>query len=394
MTVHDFVEHAGLRRLPSHPAALFGRGASGRLAELFEALDTRRCLVVRGNKSYLHCGVAASVERAGHGRHLRFVHAAPWQTTVAEVSAALEVAAEFDPDTVLAIGGGSALDLAKAIANLAPAAPAELVSAIENKKILDRSVRLILVPTTAGSGSELTRFATLWDGTRKLSLDDAGLRADVALVDPALVASAPGPVLVAAAADALCQAVESSWAVAATATSRDWAEQAYRTLLPAVAAGCERGSLQDPALHEQLMLGASLAGAAIDVSRTTAAHALSYPLTARLGLPHGAAVALNLPWLIEHNRGATEADCRSPLGVAGLAAQLEALEAGAVELAGAELATVIVRLLGLASFPTDPSRLTLDEPTRDELLQLPESARMANNPRQVGRSDLLDLLSR
>jgi alcohol dehydrogenase class IV len=394
VTVHDFVEHAGLRRLPSHPAALFGRGASGRLAELFDALDTRRCLVVRGNDSYVRCGVAASVDDAGRGRQLRFVQAAPWQTTVAGVSAALETVTEFQPDTVLAIGGGSALDLAKALVNLTPAKPAELASAIADNRVLSRTVRLILVPTTAGSGSELTRFATLWDGARKLSLDAAGLRADVALIDPDLVASAPKAVMVAAAADALCQAVESRWAVAATETSRGWAEQAYRTLLPAVAAGCDRGALEDPVLQEQLMLGASLAGAAIDVSRTTAAHALSYPLTARLGLPHGAAVALYVPWLIGHNHAVTEADCRSPLGVTGLASQVDRLDAEAVELAGTELGVLIVGLLGLASFPTSPAELTLDEQTRSELLQMPESPRMANNPRQVGRAELLDLLGR
>lgn len=384
----------GLRRLPGHPAALFGPGASRRLAEVFDALGTRRCLVVRGNGSYDRCGIASSVERAGAGRRLWFVRAAPWRTTIAEVGAGLQAVADFRPDTVLAVGGGSALDLAKAITNLASAGLAELAAAIAGNQVLDRQIRLVLLPTTAGSGSELTRFATLWDGTRKLSLDAAGLRADIALVDPDLTASAPHEVAVAAAADALCQSVESSWAVAATAQSREWAARAYQTLLPAIAAGCERGSLHDPELRIELALGASLAGAAIDVSRTTAAHALSYPLTAGLGLPHGAAVGIWLPWLTEHNRSAAELDSGELPDAAELSAHIDRLDRQAIEQAGCPLGPLLVRLLELADYPVDPSRLPLDGAVGEEVLAMPGTSRMCNNPRAVSRNDLLELLGR
>ncbi|MDQ2837812.1 MAG: iron-containing alcohol dehydrogenase [Actinomycetota bacterium] len=384
----------GLRRLPGHPAALFGRGATSRLEQLLEAIGSRRCLVIRGQNSYGRCGAAAHVERAAQGRELLFVRAEPWRTTLEEVARTLEVLADFAPDTVLAVGGGSALDLAKAVANLEPADPAELAEAIGQNRVLARSRALVLIPTTAGSGSELTQFATLWNGPAKLSLDAPGLRADLALIDPDLVASAPVPVAVAAAADALCQAVESCWAVTANGESRALAGQAFRLLVPAIAAGCRCGSLADPALHEALMAGAALAGAAINLSRTTAAHALSYPLTARLDLPHGAAVALHLPWLVEHNRTATAADCRLPEGPGWLAGLVAGLQAQSLELAGMELAELSGRLLRLAGFPTSYAELHPSGQWREDLLELSESPRMRNNPRQVGRADLLALLAR
>ncbi len=364
-------------RLPGHPAAFAGRGCSRRLAELFELLGTRRCLIVRGDTSYDRCGISDTVDRATSTREVAYVRAAPWQVSLPDLAAALTAMAGFGPDTVLAIGGGSALDLAKAMTNLSPGTPAELARAVANGQVIERQTRLVLVPTTAGSGSELTRFATLWDGTRKLSLDAPGLSADIALIDPDLVGSAPDPVLVSAATDALCQAVESGWARAGTAESRGWAEQSYRTLLPAIAAGISQGSLRDRQLHEQLMVGAALAGAAINLSRTTAAHALSYPLTARIGLPHGAAVGVFLPWLLEHNRSVSDVDT---------------LQTVANELAGESLTSLVPRLLALADFPTRPDQLRLDRGTRAELLDMTESTRMQNNPRPVARADVLALL--
>lgn len=364
-------------RLPGHPAAFAGRGTSGQLAALFEVLGTRRCLIVRGDTSYDRCGIATAVDQALVGRDAHFVRAAPWQVTLTDLSAALRTMAEFEPDTVLAIGGGSALDLAKAMTNLAPAGPAELAVAVANGAVIEREIRLVLVPTTAGSGSELTRFATLWDGTRKLSLDAPGLRADVALVDPDLVGSAPGPVLVSAATDALCQAIESSWALASTPESREWSEQALRTMLPAIAIGIAQRSLRDPRLHEPLMLGAALAGAAINTSRTTAAHALSYPVTAHLGIPHGAAVGVFVPWLLEHNRSV---------------ADVQRLQHISGELAGEPLTSLIPRLLGLADYPVRPDQLALTDDARRELFDMTESTRMQNNPRAVTRTDLIELL--
>ncbi len=370
----------GLRPVPGHPAAWFGRGAANRLEPLFEAWDVRRCLVIRGNVSY-RAG-AGLVERAGRCRQLRFVQARP-RTSVAELASALAIRAEFAPDTILAIGGGSVLDLAKAVANLDPTS--ELPAAVTENRLATRTARLVLVPTTAGTGSELTRFATIWDGPVKRSLDGPGLRADLALIDPELAGSAPLPVAVAAAADALCQAIESSWAVAGTEQSRQWAEQAYQVLVPAVAAGCARGSLTDPALREALAWGAALAGTAIDISRTTAAHALSYPLTGRLGIPHGAAVALQLPGLIEHNRPAGPSDWLTDL--------VDRLQDQCRQQAGTELAGLLRRLLTLGGFPSSPAELTRAGGWLQDCLALLDSPRMRNNPRRLTRADLLRLLA-
>ncbi|MEU6628989.1 iron-containing alcohol dehydrogenase [Streptomyces parvus] len=203
---------------------------------------------------------------------------------VERVREAVAPAREFSPDAVVGIGGGSAMDVAKCVAVLVgcTGAPAEYLS--EPGSIPDsRTTPLTQVPTITGSGSELTSFATIYVGHHKHSLDHPSARADHVLIDPDLAATVPVPTAAASALDALAQAVESAWAVAATAESRDTAIRALETLLPPLDVATGRGDFADPGLRAELARGTALAGAAINTSRTTAAHALSYALTARHG---------------------------------------------------------------------------------------------------------------
>jgi alcohol dehydrogenase len=383
----------GLRRLPGHPAALFGRGASARLADVLDRLCAQRCIVVRGRESYERSGAAAHIERALRGRPAQHIRSEPYQTTLANVASATRMAAVTVFDTVIGIGGGSTLDLAKAIAVLPPGEEDHLASVVRDGHPVTRACNLVLMPTTAGSGSELTAFAALWHGGQKLSLDAPALGADAVLVDPDLLGSVPRPVAVSAASDAICQAAESYWAVAGSDESRELAASAFRQLAAALAAGCAAGSLSQPQLQDELAWGASVAGAAIAISRTTAAHALSYPLTSRLRLPHGAAALLQLPWLIEHNQEVTAEDCRLPGGPERLRRLVGALTSWCHEIAGTEPARLVERLLRLGGFPASHAELA-DGPWQDDWLEMTLSARMANNPRLVTPADVRSLLSR
>jgi len=290
--------------VPGPTAVYAGRGAVARLPAVLRDLAATRVLVVHGTTSYDRCGAAPVVGSLPRWWPTAHYAAARPNPTVELVAAGLAYAREVAPDTVVGIGGGSALDLAKAIAVLSTQ-DGEPAAYLAGRRELDGGRhRLVLVPTTCGSGSEVTRFATVYSGHEKRSLDHPSLYADVALVDPAVSASVPPEPAAAAGADALAQAVESWWAVAGTPTSRDLARRAVGLLAPALGGGP----------GGDLALGATLAGAAIDLTRTTAAHALSYPLTARLGIPHGLAVALHLRWLLDHVGGVTADDCDHPDG--------------------------------------------------------------------------------
>jgi alcohol dehydrogenase class IV len=336
--------------------------------------------VVHGRRSFLAGPAAAVVDRldaqVGH-----YGNVCP-NPALAQVEEAVTNARECPPDAVVGIGGGSVMDVAKCVAVLArcdgdPATYLSTPAAIPDR----RSVALVQVPTIAGSGSELTSFATVYIGHRKVSLDHPSARADHVLIDPELSATVPPRTAAASALDALAQAVESAWAVRATPASRRLALRALRTLAPVLAAAIGDGTFADPALRTELARGAALAGAAIDISRTTAAHALSYALTARYGIAHGAAVGLHLRWLIGHNAAATDADTRHPGGASVLRDLISDLGQICLDSSGATIVDLTDRLLewhGLRDFRI-PSR-----DWRDDLA----SGRAENNPRVVKPDDV------
>jgi alcohol dehydrogenase class IV len=180
--------------------------------------------------------------------------------------------------------------------------PARLRAAIRSgERVTGRELRLVLAPTTSGSGSEATHFAVVYIDNDKYSVAGPGLRPDVAVLDPALPLSGSAYQRATSGIDAVAQAIESMWAVGATERSRRWARRALGLLLPCLETFVTAPTGQSA---RAMAIGSHLAGRAIDTSRTTAAHALSYAITKGYGVSHGHAVALTLGAFIEAHAGA------------------------------------------------------------------------------------------
>jgi phosphonate metabolism-associated iron-containing alcohol dehydrogenase len=205
------------------------------------------------------------------------------------------------PDTVLiAVGGGTTLDLAKVLRCRPVNSDFEaVVAALRGTAPWPAMNRapLWLLPTTAGTGSEVTRWATVWDTERepavKRSLDEPWGFAERAFVDPVLTLSCPHAVTRDTALDTLVHALESIWNHHANPVSDRLAVSAARRVirhLPGVLL-----QPRDLALRTELSLAALEAGLAFSQTRTALAHALSYDVTLQLGVPHGLACALWLP---------------------------------------------------------------------------------------------------
>ena len=295
------------------------------------------------------------------------------------------------PDVVVGIGGGSTMDVAKAM-RLLPhrKRDAERALAGESARLRTRPPRLVLVPTTAGSGSEVTTFATMYVGTRKHSLDHASVRADVALVDPLLTYTCPPDLSATCTLDALAHAIESSWSLRSSAHSRALAHHALARLAPALHAGLDDLS---PERCFDLSQAATTAGLAIDLTRTTAGHACAYPTTARFGVPHGLACALHLVWLLPLTMSERVAQCRDPRGPDFVARRVgeiaELLGADTPESAGDALADLIRRA-------GRPSRLGDVGIRKADLADIAEDAlgsnRIANHPVALDFSTVIDRL--
>ncbi len=171
---------------------------------------------------------------------------------------------------------------------------------------------LILIPTTAGSGSEATEFAVIYIGKTKYSLASEYLQANYALLDPSLTLSMPSELTVVTALDALSQAMESYWCVNATENSKVYAEEALRIIRRNLPTLKGEITLQT---REDLLLASHLSGKAINITKTTAAHAISYSFTSNFGVPHGLAVALTLHRFLVFNYDVSEATIQDRRGV-------------------------------------------------------------------------------
>ena len=192
-------------------------------------------------------------------------------------------------DGIVAVGGGSAMDVAKCIKLFGRQSPeADPL----RQPYVDTHIPLIAVPTTAGTGSESTRFAVIYDKDEKQNVAHESIIPQAVLLDYSLLRTLPLYQKKCTMLDALCQGIEACWSVRSTSESRVLSRQAVRQ----IAAHWRHYIFQGDNTSLEIMMRASnLAGQAICVTRTTAAHAMSYKITSLYGLPHGYAVALCLP---------------------------------------------------------------------------------------------------
>ncbi len=293
---------------PACRAVIFAAGAMARLTDEVRRHSPSRILIVASSRQFSATRIS---QQLADWRIQAFSGFAP-NPALDDVLRGCALRDSWQPDLIIGLGGGSAMDAAKAI-RILPADRAGARRALQGDRGTLRSplIPLIVICTTAGTGSEVTPFATLFDGQQKLSLDFPEVAPNLAIVDPVLAGTCPLPVTSSCAMDAVSHAVESLWSVASTPASREYSIAALRLAAPLL------GRRLDPLTGAQRMTLASVslrAGAAISITRTTAAHAFAYRLTSQFSIPHGVACMMHLCWLYEHNFAKAGSSCSHPLG--------------------------------------------------------------------------------
>lgn len=192
-------------------------------------------------------------------------------------------------DAIVALGGGSAIDVAKCIKLYCKMQGDEIYL---KQEYTDTRVPLIALPTTAGTGSESTPFSVIYYGGEKQSVKHASILPDVAILDSDVLEGLPTYQKKCTLLDALCQAIESWWSVNSTEESRAYAKAAIEKIRDNL---FEYVNENTEASRDAIMSASNLAGRAIAVTATTAPHAMCYKLTTTYGYPHGHSVALSLP---------------------------------------------------------------------------------------------------
>ena len=296
-----------------------------------------------------------------------------------------------DPDLVIAIGGGTAIDAGKLICCFAnQAASPERIISDSNLISCDSGTPLVAIPTTAGSGSEATHFAVVYVDDVKFSLAHESILPDLSVVDPTLTYSMPPRLTAVTGLDVLCQGIESMWSVNSTRESYDYGVEALELAVDNLHAAVHEPT---PTVRAAMSRAANLAGKAINISKTTAPHAVSYAITMNFGVPHGHAVALTLAPFLRFNRHVTPSDVTDRRGVSHvnkvLNHVLEKLGCATAQEAQGAIQSLMESIgcetrLSNVGVTSDAQRL--------RIAQSVNAARLSNNPRAIAEHDILNIL--
>ncbi len=240
---------------------------------------------------------------------LLWIDKIPSNPTYKDVYNALSIIKGFNADFVIAIGGGSTIDMAKASVGLSYLLECEnlnettVLEAIKSKVYLKKpsNIPIYGVPTTAGTGSEVTRWATIWDmdSGSKYSVDAPFLYPKKAFIIAEFTVSMPKRLTLSTGLDALCQAVEAYWSKATNPMVKELSKAAIRLIIEYLPKVIE--DTTNVYYREKVSLGSLFSGFAFSNTRTTACHSISYPLTMKFGIEHGLACIISLPKVMEIN---------------------------------------------------------------------------------------------
>jgi alcohol dehydrogenase class IV len=305
-------------------------GSIEQLKGLKALYKPNKTLLVTGKKSFMASGAKALIDTCFNADEIVHFNDFEVNPRLEDALKGAQLAIDNDIDCIIAVGGGSTLDIAKLIKaflshSLSKQASINTSSQITENKIAaskastglieldadaakkivrgentipDCPIPLIAIPTTAGSGSEATHFAVAYIGKQKYSVASPVLFPTAIILDGSFLASASSYQKAVNGLDALAQAIEGYWAVSSCQESRGYSLNAIELLvkhLPHITTNEDNGLIHLNAVME----AAHLAGKVINFTKTTAPHAFSYGFTSYYNVPHGHAVWLTLPRIFQ-----------------------------------------------------------------------------------------------
>lgn len=273
-----------------------------KLQNIFETINCRKLFMVI-DSSYPFLNIKDQIERLSVTK-VCFSDFSP-NPLFEDVCKGIDLFKAQECDAILAVGGGSSIDVAKCIklAVLAAQGNDVLIPPLVSKhvEIEGNRIPFIAIPTTAGTGSESTHNAVMYYQGAKQTVTNDGVLPDYALLEPKVLSTLPLYQKKCTMMDALCQGIESWWSVNANEESVGYSKKTIGLIMANWRAYIFENS---PYAAEQIMIGANYSGRAINLAQTTAAHAMSYKITSLYNLPHGHAVAICLPeiwdFMVDH----------------------------------------------------------------------------------------------
>lgn len=289
-----------------------GLGCLKKLRNILSEYDVSKIMIVSGKGSFEKSGAKGSIIPILEDYECSFFSDFDPNPKLSDAVKGAHLLKEFNAELIISIGGGSVLDMSK----LMKALYTKINSAediVKNQiEIHDSKIPIIAIPTTAGSGSESTHFAVVYINNMKFSVADFSLMPNEVLLDGMLTISGSRYLKACNVLDAISQSIESAWAVGATEESQ---KLSYSALSKSIDAYKDFVNHDNPEHASQLMIEASnIAGKAINISKTTSAHAWSYGVSSYHDIAHGHAVWTTLPKIFELHNSSSELQMNDPRG--------------------------------------------------------------------------------
>ena len=351
----------------------------------------KKIFVVTGRHSYKGSGAEKFIENALLNiKYIRFYDFEK-NPKYEDVIRGVAQFKKDDFDCVIAIGGGSVIDMAKLINIFSSNAHVDSLSLLKSSSLIkNRGEDFIAIPTTAGTGSEATHFAVIYHNKKKYSVAHKYVLPNIVGLNHNLSVSQSKYLTACTGLDALSQAIESYWSTGSTEESKDYAKKAIKLILNNIEPCVNNPNLDH---RKEMLIGSYYAGKAINISKTTAPHAMSYVFTSYFDVPHGHAVFLTLPSVLLYNYNINQNENNDSRGVDYVRKNLEELSRIIGFNSVAKAKEHLINLMKKIGIETNMNKLGIDKKDLKTITSNVNLERLKNNPRILVESQLLHLLS-
>lgn len=368
---------------------LIGKNSLSQLESILLFHQVSRVFLVTGDSLYERCGAKAYIDSIA-GKYI-FNKFSDFEENpkIEDIIRGRNQLLDFKGEIIVAIGGGSFIDMAKALSILNQFSEDSIIQTVVENKLNKPVLPLVAIPTTAGSGSEATHFAVIYIDKNKYSISHEDLLPGDVILDSELLKSQSDYQIAVSGIDAFSQAIESMWSLNSTDESRTYSKQAIELLwlnLPKILKTRSDNELGN------VMHGAHLAGKAINIAKTTAPHALAYGFTTYCGIPHGHAVALSLPYFIDIHLNVNQYSCIDTRGYDWVLETLRII-GNTIGVHCEDLPSRIATFIKRCGLEISFSNLGIDAKKFHQATRVINVDRLANNPVKIDDNTIMNLLN-
>ena len=362
----------------------FGSDSLNFLNNLLKENNPKSIFLVTGKKSYTKCGAKNKLEPIlKNYKYTRFFDFEE-NPKIEDVKKGVDIFNRNNCDFIIAVGGGSAIDIGKLI-NFFNKKTKPYETVFKSKLNKKDRFTFVAIPTTAGAGSEATHFAVVYANKLKYSIADNNLLPDIVFIDHSFLKSQSKYQIVVSGLDAFCQGIESYWCINSNEESIKYSTKAISLIWHNL-----KKFVDGEDVSEKLAKAAYFAGKAINITKTTGPHALSYGFTTNYGIPHGHAVSLFLPFFINFHKNI---DSDSVSDIRGHDFVLKKMKniSKILSVNYNNMEDEIIKLFIELGIEINFTKLNINEQSFLNTLSDINHERLKNNPRLLSNNDLINI---